>query len=384
MESSTPADLLVVAAPSEAHGAALADALRQLGRNVTLATTPDAAAQAARYAGTIVTITPATRDDPTVQAAIAAAPARMVGFFPGPMILPMGKWSGDPVLLRDSLSDAAKRLVATLEAPLKADVAAAAREVIAQREARAQLRQRITLGVVAAVIVILVVLTVIGVRNIDANANSSASVATDTPTPAATSVPLQPYSTALLGAGAGCDSGSATWLSSPHTLNFTCTKGQGTLLATTKATTTPQSLAFAPPGGTFPAAYSVSVKATFVSGDANVYAFVGVLGQAANDDQQFCAVNMAGMWQGGKVDSVGTFTVQQKKALATPFTTVVLGAAVQSDGTVTCSINGKKVGNTFTSDLPATQTLYVGMFDTNSTGPFSVRFTSFAYVPVNG
>jgi hypothetical protein len=382
---STPTDILVVAAPNEARGAALADALRQLGRSVTLATTPDVAAQAARYAGTIVTLTPATRDDPAVQAAINAQPSRMVGFFPEPMILPFGKWSNDPVLLRDSLPDAAARLVAALEAPLKEDVAAEARAARERKEAQAKQRQLITYGIVGAVIVVLVILTVIGVHSINANIASSQAAAPDTPTPAPTSVPLPSYSASLLGKGAGCDTGHATWHVVPTSLTKTCAKGQGTLLATTQATNALQELAFVPPAGTFPAAYSVSVKATFVSGDANVYAFVGVLGQTSHNSQQLCAVNMAAMWQGGEVGITGAYKAQQHGALPNPLTTATLGAVLHSNGTVTCAIDGKQVGKPFTSTLSSSNTyqLFVGMFDVGSTGPFSVSFTSFKYVPVN-
>lgn len=382
MESSTHTDILVVAAPSEARGAALADALRQLGRTVTLATTPDAAAQATSYAGTIVTLTPATRDDPTVQAAINARPERMVGFFPEPMILPFGKWSNDPVLLRDSMTDAAARLIAAVDAPPQADVAAAARAAREQAETRKAQRQRITLSIVSAVGAVLAILIVIALRGGDTSANTpSGSGTTAETTP--TTVPLNPYSSALLGQVAGCDTGGATWLSAPATLSVTCAKGQGTLLASPKATTGLQYLDFSPPEGTFPTAYVVSVKVTFVSGDANVYAFIGVLGQVSHNGQQLCAVNMAGQWQGGEVNANGTYKAQQTGTNKATLATVTIAASVNSDGSVTCSINHKPVGKPFQTDLTSTQKLFVGMFDTDSTGPFSVRFSNFDYIPTN-
>jgi hypothetical protein len=373
MKPTDTSRLLVVAAPSDARGSELADTLHQLGRNVTLATTPEQAAQAAQYKGAIIVLSPATKDDPTVQAAINVQGARLFPFFAEPMILPFGKWEANPVLLRGSIPDAAERLVAAVDAPPAVDVAREAAEARAAKEQQAAVRQHISYIVGGFIAILLIIGLVIFVNSGNTTTPSGTSTASSaTPTPSGPAV----YQAAA--PGGACDQNGATWgLTSDATI--TCASDAATL-SVKSATTDYQFITFKTPDGTFPSTYQFAFTGKITKGDAQTVIFAGIQ-QQPPVGMEVVAVSRDGHWSLVQISNTGKVLKTLKSGtLASAVTSFKFAVSIDGLG-MHVKLNGKAVASDSDELGDGSQVILFGVADPGGTSGYAASFANFVYTP---
>ncbi len=372
-----PADtshLLVVAAPSETRGTELADALRQMGRNVTLATTPEQAAQAGQYGGTVVVLSPTTRADPTVQAAIDANGARRFPFFTQTLILPFGTWDANPVLFRGSITDAAQRLIAAIDAPPAADVAREAAAALAAKDKQLADRRRLINIIGGAIALLLLIGLVIFVRSGDSTTPASTTAAT---APTATAAPTGPvvYSAAAPGS---CDQGTATWSLAANAA-IAC-GSDGATLSAKSATSNYLFINFHTSDGTFPSTYQYAVTGKITKGDTNAVVFAG-LQQQLPTGMEVVAVSQDGHWSLVQIDNSGkVLKVLKSGKLSGAVTNFKFSVTVDGLG-MHVHLNGKGVVSDADELGDGSQAIIFGVADPGSATPFAASFANFTYTP---
>lgn len=386
----SPPQLLVVAAPTEAGGSALTEALRQIGWAVTLATTPEQAAWAARYAGCIVVLTPATRDDPAIQAALAARPARLAPVFAEPMILPYGPWTTSPIRLGEDMVAAARVVIEALfpvatppapptyapvspmapAYPLAPTVApAGSAHPFAPPASPRQNGRALALALGGAALALLLVVTSVLVLHAGGKGSTLGSIiAAGTPGPAYTAQ----------NPGLGCDQGGALWHATDG-VTQNCT-AHGTKLSMPSDDGYLQGLFFSLPNILIPLSYRVAVTGTFLQGDSNFEIYVTAHDQQPGDQSFEAFPNSE--WRVGRHTTTGKFDRMLSIGfLPKPLKTLRL--TVEVDGAVMhFAIDGKTVTTVTDATYQTTADIGFGIYDYRDAHPFAARFSDFVYTPL--
>jgi hypothetical protein len=116
MTHPTPVTVLVAAPTGNAIGSALATGLQQHGWQVTVADSPKAAAQCENYAFCVVALSPETRDDPLIAAALRPMRGRLIPLFLASMALPPAHWATAPIQAQGTLEATMQAVITTLSA----------------------------------------------------------------------------------------------------------------------------------------------------------------------------------------------------------------------------------------------------------------------------
>lgn len=386
MYPSSPPQLLVVAAPDETRGGALADALRQIGWVVALATAPEQAAWAAHYAGCIVVLTPAMKDDPVIQAALAARPARLVSVFAEPTVLPHGPWTASPVRLGEDMAVTARDAIVALfpvvspaAAPSPYSAVSPSTPIVSPMypfapppPSRQSRRRALALALGGAALALLLVVTSVLVLHAGGKAGTTARLA-----PTATTSPI----ITIANPGLGCDTSERALWETTGPISQVCTP-QGTDLSMTHADGYLEGLYFGLLyGATFPTSYRVAVKATLLRGDMNEEAVLSVHDQKPGGQIFEAFANSE--WQVGREDENGNYVALLSRGfLPQPVKTLALAAEV--DGTVMhFTVNGQAVATVTDPTFLSSTDIFFGIDDYSSTSkPFSARFSDFTYAPL--
>jgi hypothetical protein len=378
--------LLVVAAPGEARGSDLAEALRRMGWVVTLATTPEQAMSAAQYTGCVVVLTPATKDDPAIHAALAARPARLVPFFAEPMVLPYGSWTSGPVRLGEDMTTSARGAIEALfpvVAPAAPPALAPASPFAAPLSsahpftppspAPHRSGRVLALALSGATLALLLVVTTVLIMHGIGKAGTTGSLTPPTATPNPTLTIANP--------GVGCDMQERALWRATDAVAQECT-AQGTVLSMPGDDGYLQGLFFSLPDNTsIPISYRVAVTGTLLHGDANEELFLSVHEQMPGGQLFEAFANSE--WQVYHIsDTDQDDTLLSRGFSPKPLTTMTLSAEV--DGAVMhFAINGKTVTTVTDATYQTTPYIFFGMGDYSSAKKaFSARFSDFTYTPL--
>jgi hypothetical protein len=362
----TPAQLLVVAAPETERAQELTHALRQSGWQAALATAPEQIVPP--LTGTLVVLTSATQQHPTISAALSMPGLRRIPIFAEPMVLPFGEWASAPVLVTAVTDATVRTVVEAVFGPPPALVQAA--PVMAPAVPSRRSEMPAILGIGGLLLSIIVVVVGIVVINTRANAHVVGVTATATPLPSyMTDTP-----------GVYCDHGAAVWRKYTN-LQMTC-QTNGTLLSVKKDDGYLEYSIFEPVFNGIPNDYRLGVQTTFESGDANTAAYLDVHEQISYGSQVFAA-RADGTWFIYRLDKQGHFDAYLDRGTFAP-AAKTLNLQVEVHGAnMLYTINGQKVSSVTDNTYLSSVDLAFGLFDFQSTKPYSALFTHFDYTPLS-
>jgi len=418
--SGTGPSLFVVATEGDYRAQSLADALRQLGWNVTLATRPELATQAAGATAVIALLTPTTWNAPAVAAGVTSRAPRVIPVLAEPMALPNGPWTSAPFSLS---SDTARQISETLRGVTNNQQQQSAAQYAPQpsrpfEPAATQLPpsqapspyaapsmpyQQPTIpasnwtatppppplgaaptfspvparrggGALGRVLIgVAVIVVLLGIALVKVLPAIVQTISANTNAPYTTNVP-----------GPTCDKGGGVWsTTSPSNVTITCQSGN-TLITRKGDNTLIGSVDFNGKGESykFPQSYDVSVVGNIINGDQLVGFALGVH-STSSDDGQLLVVRQNSAWN--LYDGVQTgSTLKTKKHgyLASGSKTYTINIQVRGP-VVTFIVNGKTITTNVNTASNSTTSLSLGVSDPGSATQPSVSFSKFSYTPLS-